>query len=146
VPEVNPYSYTPPPAAAPDEAFKLYSPPQIYLAAAIGTPLLGLYLHALNRRRLGRADFARATLHVGLLMTAGCCVMAAVYAPWTGAWWGLCSGSVWFLANRDIESFDGHLARGGRRESSLKVAGLALAGLVMATLVFAGLALVFGRR
>ena len=136
--EINPYAppksddTRPEPAAVGEApAYKLYTPGQIFLATFLGTPATGLYLLSANRRRIGHAGIATATLLVGIGATLLLLVLAVVLPDSIGraASLGL-TFVVWQYARADQPLLDTHLARGGKQESSWKAVGLGLAGLV----------------
>ncbi|MFT3767833.1 MAG: hypothetical protein QM820_20475 [Minicystis sp.] len=142
--EANPYA---PPKAdtAPAEpaaegaapAYKLYTPGQIFLATFLGTPIAGMYLLSANRRRLGHASLATMTLIGGLALGAVLLVLASV-VPAGGAR-SLSLGitiAVGYYARTDQPLLDAHLAKGGRKESTWKAAGIGVAALVAFMAVF----------
>jgi hypothetical protein len=140
VPEPNPYE--PGSSARAPAPIRLFSPVQIFAAAFLGTPVTGLCLLSLNRRRMGRMRPPRTPLVLGIAMTA-MYLAAPVVQPF-GLLAGAGSLSVWYFAHQDVDVFEAHLARGGQRESSVTAVGLGLVGLVAYTFVRSVILIVFG--
>lgn len=136
--EINPYA--PPksddarPAGAKKKrktpAYKLYTPGQIALATFLGTPVAGMFLLSVNRRRMGKSSLATTTLLGGigvtvLLFGIGLVLPESVSrAIPIGV--TIAAGQ---YARVDQPLLDAHVARGGQKESSWKAAGFGLAGL-----------------
>jgi hypothetical protein len=119
-------------------AYKLYTPGHAALAAFLGTPLAGLYLVSVNRRRLGLAGEATNALLAGFGATVLLVVAAVLLPDALGRVLPIAATvAVGQYAKRDAPLLDAHLGRGGLKESGWKAAGIGLGAMAAAlVLVF----------
>jgi hypothetical protein len=108
------------------------TPGQISLATFLGTPIAGMYLLSVNRRRMGNASLATTTLLGGIGATALMIGIGVLLPESVGR--ALPIGvtiAAGQYARTEQPLLDAHVSRGGQKESSWKAAGIGLVGMVV---------------
>lgn len=124
----------------------LYSVPTIALASFLGGPLAAGWLVSVNFRHLNEPKAARTALVIGVLaMAALVALMVVLPSDWSARVPGftisaIYTAIIWILADRiQGPSLAAHFARGGRRHSPWRAAGISLIAALPVFVVFVGL-------
>ena len=127
------------------DAVRLYSPGQIVIAAAIGSPIAGGMTMAQNFRALGDQERAKVVLQLSIAATILVLALAFALPEQTPSSLlpAIYAGAFYYFANEyQREAYTAHIEAGGAKQSNWRVAGVTIAGFFAVFTAVVALAIV----